>query len=326
MDVLNSLFRKAEAVGLLGRLASHGLAQRASFFADDALCRAAISACVGNGRQVCFWTDQWLLGDSFDNLTPCLWKKLSPRAKRVSVAEALADDFWIRSIGTDLSLPEIEEFLSLWSSIHMVVLDVSDDLFRWGWCNSGSFAASSAYAAFFRSRELLPCAEEIWELRAPNKCKFFMWLAVRDRCWTTDRLSRRGLPHPASCPLCDQEPESISHLLLGCVAARQVWALILHRWGLPLWLPGIEENLQSWCSARISPERSRKDVNIGITLVCWCTWRHRNAVVFEGARPDFRTVLRLLDLEGVAWTRAGLLKDVRFSFASSVGALWSVRE
>jgi hypothetical protein len=42
--------------------------------------------------------------------------------------------------------------------------------------------------------------------------------------WTADRLQRRGLPHPAACPLCDQEPESIQHLLLGCVVTHEVWA------------------------------------------------------------------------------------------------------
>ena len=25
------------------------------------------------------------------------------------------------------------------------------------------------------------------------------------KCWTADRLARRGLPHPEYCPLCDQE-------------------------------------------------------------------------------------------------------------------------
>ena len=24
----------------------------------------------------------------------------------------------------------------------------------------------------------------------------FIWLAIRNRCWTADRLQKRGLPHP----------------------------------------------------------------------------------------------------------------------------------
>lgn len=36
---------------------------------------------------------------------------------------------------------------------------------------------------------------------------FFQWLAAFKRCWTADQLQKRGLIHPESCPLCDQEPE-----------------------------------------------------------------------------------------------------------------------
>lgn len=44
---------------------------------------------------------------------------------------------------------------------------------------------------------------------------FFLWLVAHDRCWTADHLTRHGLPHPARCPLCDQEEETINHLLIS---------------------------------------------------------------------------------------------------------------
>jgi len=39
-------------------------------------------------------------------------------------------------------------------------------------------------------------------------------------------------PHPAACPLCDQEEESIQHLLLSSVFAQQVWFIIFWWLGL----------------------------------------------------------------------------------------------
>ena len=45
------------------------------------------------------------------------------------------------------------------------------------------------------------------------------WLVTHNKCWTVDRLARRGLPHPEFCPLCDQEEETIDHLLVHCVFA-----------------------------------------------------------------------------------------------------------
>jgi hypothetical protein len=55
------------------------------------------------------------------------------------------------------------------------------------------------------------------------RCKFFIWLATYNRCWTADCLARRGLDHPERCPLCDQEEETAQHLLVSCVFATQIW-------------------------------------------------------------------------------------------------------
>jgi hypothetical protein len=62
---------------------------------------------------------------------------------------------------------------------------------------------------------------------APPKCKFFLWLVIRNKCWTDDRLQKRGLDYPEVCPLCDQEPENIQHLLCTCIFVRQFWYYIL---------------------------------------------------------------------------------------------------
>jgi hypothetical protein len=35
--------------------------------------------------------------------------------------------------------------------------------------------------------------------------RFFIWLAI-NKCWTSDRLANRGLPHQPACPFCDVRP------------------------------------------------------------------------------------------------------------------------
>ena len=54
-----------------------------------------------------------------------------------------------------------------------------------------------------------------------------MWLAIRNRCWTADRLQKRGLPHPERCPPCDQEEEMAQHIHTSYVFARQYWYAVL---------------------------------------------------------------------------------------------------
>jgi len=71
---------------------------------------------------------------------------------------------------------------------------------------------------------LLP-GKRNWKSQAPLCCKFFIWLAVLNRCWTADTLAKRDLAHPAAGPLSDQANHlsSISSSLVSCVFACQVW-------------------------------------------------------------------------------------------------------
>uniref|UniRef100_M8C3S2 Reverse transcriptase zinc-binding domain-containing protein n=1 Tax=Aegilops tauschii TaxID=37682 RepID=M8C3S2_AEGTA len=46
---------------------------------------------------------------------------------------------------------------------------------------------------------------------------------LTDRCWTADRLARRGLPHNDGCVLCDQTTEDMHHLFTACPFSRQIW-------------------------------------------------------------------------------------------------------
>ena len=66
---------------------------------------------------------------------------------------------------------------------------------------------------------------------APLKCRVFIWLAVKNRCWMADRLAKRGLPHPGSCPLCDQAEKtfflkSAGELLLKYIKKRKKRSIV----------------------------------------------------------------------------------------------------
>jgi hypothetical protein len=73
----------------------------------------------------------------------------------------------------------------------------------WTPSSSGTYSAKSAYGHFFVGAVNFEPADRIWRMWAPPKCKFFLWLAALNHCWTADRLARWGLEHPERCPLCD---------------------------------------------------------------------------------------------------------------------------
>jgi hypothetical protein len=107
---------------------------------------------------------------------------------------------------------------------------------------NGKYSAKAVYKGFFVGSVSFEPYKRIWCAWAPPKCKFFMWLVAHNRCWTADRLARRGLPHHERCVLCDQGEENINHLLLSFIFARDFWFEISRLYGLHPLAPKPEDN------------------------------------------------------------------------------------
>ena len=225
----------------------------------------------------------------------------------------------MRDCGPNLSAAAIHEFLSLWVGLREVQLDTgSEDKLVWRWESNSRYSSRSAYRAFFAGKTLAAGADQVWKSRAPHGCRFFAWLVAKNRCWTGDRLLMRGLPHPAACPMCDQEPETLQHLLLGCVVAREVWTRVVTFWNKPGWVPDMDSEILAWWTERRAGSQDRRDLWTAITLVFWCQWRHRNDVVFNAARPSAQTVLQMVRKEFAAWKLAGLFRGEAFGFPQPI--------
>ena len=150
--------------------------------------------------------------------------------------------------------------------------------------------------------------ERIWRTWAPPKCRFFLWLVAHNRSWTADRLARRGLPHPEQCPLCDQEDETINHLLVSCVFARQFWYHFLRQVGLHSLSPQPSDtSFDSWWEQAIGATSGlmQKGLNSLIVLGAWTLWNHRNRCVFYGIVPSLGGALTLAGEERRLWSLAG---------------------
>jgi hypothetical protein len=136
-----------------------------------------------------------------------------------------------------------------------------------------------------------------------------MWLVAHNKCWTADRLARSGLPHPESCPLCDQEDETIDHLLVHCVFARKFWFILFRQVGLHTISPQPSElSLLAWwekASSSTNDGLMRQGIDLFIILGAWTIWNHRNGYVFDEATPNLAGALVLAGEERRRWSMAG---------------------
>ncbi|WVZ52393.1 hypothetical protein U9M48_003457 [Paspalum notatum var. saurae] len=119
-----------------------------------------------------------------------------------------------------------------------------------------------------------------------------MWLTVNNRCWTSDRLARRGLPinQHAPSPIRLMKPYTI---------------FVAH----VCWQEKFGSRIFSWWSqsSKALPKDLRKGLNSLFILVSWELWKHRNECVFLGARPAVQAVLQSIGAEGHLWCLAGAL-------------------
>ncbi|TVU39838.1 hypothetical protein EJB05_13279, partial [Eragrostis curvula] len=180
---------------------------------------------------------------------------------RLSLYDALDDN--IEALTRVVTV--VHPMYHLWDIIHEVVLIQEEDNHIWRFDKSGQFSSKSAYNAFFNGKVFFEPWKRLWKSWAPGKCKVFLWLAIRNRCWTADRLAKRGLPHPSQCPLCDQAEEDVQHLLTSCVFAREFWFMVFQQYGWQGCVPSPHEtSFADWWRKAIKKVRKdqRKDYNM----------------------------------------------------------------
>jgi hypothetical protein len=136
--------------------------------------------------------------------------------------------------------------LSNTSSFELQTAAIGDgmDAIIWKWTADGSFTSCTAYPCFLlRAHTAAERSAGSGTLSRHFKYQFHVWLALRKRCWTADRLAHRGLLTHALCPLCASAGETMDHLSLQCPFAATVWTTASQRLGFSVPTPMAQSNM-----------------------------------------------------------------------------------
>ncbi|GJN14043.1 hypothetical protein PR202_gb00818 [Eleusine coracana subsp. coracana] len=203
------------------------------------------------------------MGHSLVDIAPRVVERVQARIQSTrTVAEGLQNQNWADDIQGGLCLIGLYEYFQLWDSAAEILLSNEEDVHTWKLEASGQ-AGATTFEPWRR----------LWKAWVPPKCKIFLWLAIRNRCWTADRLARRGLPHLEQCPLCDQTDQTVQHLLTTCVLAREFWSRVLSKLNLEDRVPTLEEDcFANWWRRVVNkiPKEMKKGLNTVIILGALC--------------------------------------------------------
>jgi hypothetical protein len=273
-----------------------------------AFFRASTYSVVGSGTDTLFWTDNWIHGTSIQAMALTLFKLIPKRVvQKQTVAEVLPNRTWIQQIRGGLSVPAISDYLHVRNATRDVVLDDSPDRLIWRWASDGNFSVRSAYEALHQGSHPPPGCSMIWESWAPLKIKLFLWLALRRWHWTADRRRRHGLEAHDNCYLCDQQPESIDHIIVDCSYSKQAWWCIRSALRETHQLAPCNSILDWWNVWRQQwIGQFHNGAGSIFALVAWEHWKERNARCFRGASTQVPDMLNHIKHEAESWVQAGV--------------------
>ncbi|GFY92706.1 pyruvate decarboxylase-2 [Actinidia rufa] len=148
------------------------------------------------------------------------------------------------------------------------------------WTSSGKFNTKACYD-FFRSKGANICwTNLVWHHSLLPKHSFILWLGLKDRLLTRDKLMDQIVD--TSCSLCNNPIESLNHLFFQCSVVNQVWTEIKNWLGFS-WALTTLKAAAKW----IIKEARGTGVQaiakkVGFACTIYCIWVTRNARKFEG--------------------------------------------
>lgn len=147
---------------------------------------------VGNGRDIKFWTDKWLLNMPIGDITSA---RLPAELSNASIR-----DLWKAESGWDWQhiTPYVSDYTRLQLS-SMVVDTITGvvDRISWGESSNGQFSVKSAYyfltQVYTARQRMAGFFDRIWKVVAPKRVCTFLWLTGNQVIMTNKERNRRHL-------------------------------------------------------------------------------------------------------------------------------------
>ena len=227
-----------------------------------------------------FWGSKWMKVGSVREL---IEGPLTQSKTELTVANVFQEGRWCwEKLSFDLPKEVLEKILA----VPMQMYGEKEDSFIWKYSQNGEFNNASAYN-LARNDGTIPSAFSgywLWKLDTIPKIQHFIWLCFHNSVPVWKIFVDRGIPCSTACPFCQNQEESIIHLLRDCPFALNFWKQL----GVPqIFANFLCLNLPDWfkqsclCSNQVLANGF--SWNVQFPFAIWCLWRHRNNVVFDNA-------------------------------------------
>ena len=247
--------------------------------------RPFIRHIIGDGRHTSLWFDTWL---PFGPILPQFEERViydSALLRQAKVASIITNGRWMWPIANSPDLLILKQAIPF-----TMVPDVSKgDEVIWSYSKSGRYSTNLAWLALRDRHSLVTWHKLIWFPKAIPKCGFILWLAIRERLGTLDRL------HVASsgwtCFLCNSCVENHEHLFFSCSYSNLIWRDLKQK-------GDISFGDLSWrdCISQMVALCKGKSLTSMVRKLCFATrvyliWEERNRRLHDNSLREAKAVL-----------------------------------
>ncbi|KAL0305148.1 UNVERIFIED_CONTAM: hypothetical protein Scaly_2995400 [Sesamum calycinum] len=152
------------------------------------------------------------------------------------------------------------------------------------WTDSKGLVTSIAYEYFRPKLPKQPWKASIWKAFIPPKYSFILWLGLRERLATRDRLA--FLHEDPTCSLCINSKESAKHLFFEYPFSSYVWSHIRQWFGITRRMSTLLSAVKWLKKGKTGSSVQNKARHLALACTVYSLWRHRNEIIFEGKAPN----------------------------------------
>ncbi|XP_058742524.1 uncharacterized protein LOC131614996 [Vicia villosa] len=209
----------------------------------------AVTCNVGDGNVVPYWYACWAGTQTLREAFPKLFAVASDHLIYVAATGSVTATDWEYNSASLFSAETVASNFLVQQQLgflqHISVEQDVNDEFCWALTADGAFSVKSCFDRFKEKLSSPPldaatvlAINHLWKFKVPSKLLCFGWRVILDRIATKDQLFKRGITAAMNdllCVFCEEEVESLSHLLCHCGIVSGIWRKVYN------WLGSLEE-------------------------------------------------------------------------------------
>lgn len=237
------------------------------------------------------WHDQWCDAGVLSNIV----------TKRDIYDTRLQDDICVHDMVVNNNWKWPDDWLDIFPSLSNFsvsnILEDIEHITKWKDMigNLVEFSTKQAWDVFRLHNVEVIWNKIVWFSQCNPRFAFVLWMAIKWRLQTQDRLMKWNSNQNMKCPLCDLVNDSHNHLFFECDFSKTIWDSLMEKLeerNMPIiWENIIEYFINSPCNNSIGSVMRR----VTLATTVYYIWKERNSRLFRGEMQTQEVVLKNIE-------------------------------